>query len=260
MVHLLSERNYGTVIGCHWLGAFCGGGWDENYAFGMSRINYSDNLSLSTNLIDCPNGARPSPASAVVASLIPILGHGWGLRVIVPMVTLAYGVPAGGMNPRHHHQHSTKGDFDPDETIPTIVAFRRNAWRTTVLNVPVNQLQVHRHAANRGGGIYNDGSLWQHRPRKQHLLHNTAGEPAGCTTSTTAARPSAVRPGNSAGDHGGGMHNEWQQPDPDQLRLCHGSILLLAGMGRGLRREEQPELETCAGCGEANSGNPVPRP
>ena len=96
MVHLLTERNYGSVIGCHWVGVFCGGGWDENYAFGLSRINYSDNLSLSTNLIAHE------------------LGHGWGSgHCSCPYTMNPTNIPAN--------------DFNPDETIPTIVAYR-NAW------------------------------------------------------------------------------------------------------------------------------------
>ncbi|MBB47539.1 MAG: hypothetical protein CMJ33_03125, partial [Phycisphaerae bacterium] len=60
MVHLLSERSYGSTVGCHFVGVFCGGGWDEDWGFGLSRINSPHNLSLSTNLIAHE------------------LGHGWG--------------------------------------------------------------------------------------------------------------------------------------------------------------------------------------
>ncbi|MCH2161595.1 MAG: M12 family metallo-peptidase [Phycisphaerales bacterium] len=99
MVHLFTGRVTGNILGCNWTAAVCGGGWDENYSFGASRIDYNGSLSTSTDL------------------LAHELGHGWGAG------------HCSCWNPPYTMNSTlmTANDFNPNISIPTILAYR-DAW------------------------------------------------------------------------------------------------------------------------------------
>ena len=99
LVHLVSGRTYGTVVGCHYVGVVCDAFQDADWGFGLSQLNYSNNLSLSTNLIAHE------------------LGHGWGAN------HCACSNPPFTMNPTNN----ASNQFNEDLTVPVIMDFL-DAW------------------------------------------------------------------------------------------------------------------------------------